>query len=58
VKGLRARGGFEVDVAWEEGHLTSSAVRSTAGTAVRLRYGNTLKDVRLRPGQAMVWNGR
>ena len=58
VTGLRARGGFEVDVAWKEGRLTSSTVRSTAGTAVRLRYGNAIKDVRLRQGQAFAWNGR
>ena len=58
VTGLRARGGFEVDVAWKDGRLTRSAVRSTAGTAVRLRYGNTLKHVRLREGQALTWNGR
>ena len=58
VKGLRARGGFEVDVSWKEGRLTSSTVRSTAGMAVRLRYGDATKDIRLRQGQALAWNGR
>jgi alpha-L-fucosidase 2 len=57
VTGLRARGGFEVDVAWKEGRLTSSTVRSTAGTAVRLRYGNATQDVRLRKGEANAWDG-
>jgi alpha-L-fucosidase 2 len=57
VTGLRARGGFEVDVAWKDGRLASSTVRSTAGTSVRLRYGTAAKDVRLRQGQSASWNG-
>jgi alpha-L-fucosidase 2 len=53
VRGLRARGGFEVDMAWQGGRLTSAAIRRVAGTdggAVRVRYGGMTADVRLRPG--------
>ena len=57
ITGLRARGGFEVDMAWKDGRLTSSTVRSTAGTAVRLRYGTAVKNVQLRQGQSLTWNG-
>jgi alpha-L-fucosidase 2 len=57
VTGLRARGGFEVDLAWKDGRLTSSTVRSTAGTAVRLRYGAAVKNVQLRQEQSLTWNG-
>ena len=37
IKGLRARGGFEVDVAWEDGRLTEATIRSGLGRPVRLR---------------------
>ncbi len=57
VTGLRARGGFEVDATWKDGHLTSSTVRSTAGTTVRLRYGKAVKAATLRSGQSLTWNG-
>ncbi|HEY0947524.1 MAG TPA: glycoside hydrolase family 95 protein [Opitutaceae bacterium] len=39
VRGLRARGGYEVDLAWHEGRLTSATVRSTGGATTMLRYG-------------------
>jgi len=37
VRGLRARGGFEVDMAWEEGKLTSGAIRPDRGGVCRVR---------------------
>ena len=39
VRGLRARGGFEVDFAWSGGKLVSGEVRSAAGGAFLLRVG-------------------
>ena len=37
VKGLRARGGFEVDMAWSGGALTEATIHSTIGGILRIR---------------------
>ncbi|MEA3225307.1 MAG: glycoside hydrolase family 95 protein [Planctomycetota bacterium] len=37
IKGLRARGGFEVDIHWKDGELTESAIRSKLGNKCRIR---------------------
>ena len=37
ISGLRARGGFEVDMVWEEGSLQVANIHSTIGGVLRLR---------------------
>jgi alpha-L-fucosidase 2 len=37
VTGLRARGGFEVDIAWKSGRLSKATVRSFCGRRCAIR---------------------
>lgn len=43
VKGLRAKGGYEVDLTWEDGELTGGAIHSTQGGRCRVRSAWPLK---------------
>ncbi|MCC6410542.1 MAG: hypothetical protein IT270_02715, partial [Saprospiraceae bacterium] len=54
VKGLKARGGFEVDMTWENGKLVEAAVVSQTETTCLLRYGAEGKSVKLTPGKRVV----
>jgi len=45
VTGLRARGGYEVDLDWRAGKLTRAVVRSVGGEGTQLRYGATVVPV-------------
>lgn len=44
MSGLKARGGFEIEVAWENGKVTSLVVKSSLGGNCRLRLPNVLKS--------------
>jgi alpha-L-fucosidase 2 len=51
IKGLRARGGFEVDLEWETGKSVKVTVKSLWGTKTRVRYGDKIVDLILTPGK-------
>ena len=54
VKGLRARGGFEIDMAWQNGKLTSASVRSLLGNPCRLKLaGQAAEDFTIAAGKTI-----
>jgi len=42
ISGLRARGGFEVSMSWENGELKTYSVKSVAGTSFQVKYKGKL----------------
>jgi alpha-L-fucosidase 2 len=51
VKGLRARGGFEVEIAWADGKLTRAVVRSVTGEKCIVRYRDKTIELSMKPGE-------
>ena len=56
VKGLRARGGFEVDIAWADGKLTTATITSTRDATAQIRYKNLQTRLTLNPDQSQTLN--
>ncbi len=56
VKGLRARGGFEVDLNWKDGKLVTADIRSVTGTNCQLHYGSKTTAFTLKRGQSIRLN--
>ncbi|MEI6892134.1 MAG: glycoside hydrolase family 95 protein [Pontiella sp.] len=57
VKGLVARGGFEVDMAWESGSLVSAILKSKRGSSCRMRYGNKTIELKTEAGESYDLQG-
>jgi alpha-L-fucosidase 2 len=51
VKGLCARGGFEVDMAWKDGRLTEANILSKLGRPCKVRYGQRITDLKIKAGE-------
>jgi alpha-L-fucosidase 2 len=52
VTGLRARGGFTVDIRWDDGKLIDAKIHSLAGEPGRIRYGNSIQELSLAEGES------
>ena len=46
VKGLRARGGFTVDIEWQDGKVTGYRITSTEPQEVKVRVNGVVKTIR------------
>lgn len=53
VKGLKARGNFEVDIEWENGSLTTVKIKSLAGKPFKVRIGNKTSEFKLMKNQTL-----
>ncbi len=57
IKGLRARGGFEVDIEWENGKLKQAGIRAIRDGEFSLLVNSELsKNIPLKKGETYKWN--
>ena len=57
VSGLRARGGFELDLAWKGGALERAVLRSVRGGPCHVRYGQRNVQLETRAGGVITLDG-
>lgn len=50
VRGLCARGGFEVDINWKNAKVVSATIRSKTGGTVAVYYNGKVKTIKLKKG--------
>ncbi len=56
IRGVRARGGFDLDFEWKDGQLVRLKVLSTAGYPLTIRYGNKKFNVTTKKGEVLQFN--
>jgi len=59
ISGLRARGGYEVGIKWNDGKLTSATVKNVSGGGkCKVRYGNKVVELTLNQGESKNLDGQ
>ncbi|MBN2376369.1 MAG: glycoside hydrolase family 95 protein [Sedimentisphaerales bacterium] len=54
IKGIRARGGFEVSIQWKDGQLQLVELRSLAGQPCRVQYGEKILNLAIPNGSRKI----
>ncbi len=52
ISGICAKGGFDVDIAWNEGKLTQATIKSKNGGKCSLRYGDSTLNFGTKKGRS------
>lgn len=53
IRGIRARGGYTVDLQWENGALQQAKVKADRDGKAQLKYGDQLREIDLAVGEAV-----
>lgn len=56
VKGLCARGGFEVNIEWKDGKLVQAEIKSLLGNDLKIRYKNKIVEMKTAKGKLYAYN--
>ena len=56
VKGLKARGGLEIDMKWENGELVEAEIQSHKDSNIRIKYNGEYYEVDLTAGKGYVFS--
>ncbi|MFC6102025.1 glycosyl hydrolase family 95 catalytic domain-containing protein [Olivibacter domesticus] len=57
ISGVKSRGGYEVDISWENGSLKELTIVSTLGRPTQLIYGDKKISLTLGKGEKMKFDG-
>ena len=56
IKGLRARGGFELDIEWKNGLMTTATIYADADNNCSIRYKDNMVNLKLKKGDIITLN--
>lgn len=57
LTGIRARGGYSVDIYWKDGKLTNAVIKADNTATCPLRYNGKTKEVTIQNGKPLVITG-